>query len=70
MDTSRSDSCKLGGNNAQYAPAHTGLPLTFTPDTRRGAWKPIPRTPFNEGSLGGDAGLRRVLEMVSAAVCD
>jgi len=27
-------------------------------------------TPFQEGSLGGDAGLRRMLEMVCAAVRD
>lgn len=52
-------------------PHLTGLLLTFTPDTSRDAWKPIPRTRFNEGSLGGgDDGLRRVLEMVAAAVRD
>ena len=44
---------KLGGNNGQYDPALTGIPLTFEPDTSRDNWKPIPRTPFNEGSLGG-----------------
>ena len=60
---------KLGGNNGQYDPALTGLPQP-APDTSRDDWKPIPRTPFNEGSLGGDDGLRRVLEMVSAAVRD
>ena len=58
---------KLGGNNGQYDPALTGLPQP-APDTSRDDWKPIPRTPFNEGSLGGDDGLRRVLELVSAAV--
>jgi CubicO group peptidase (beta-lactamase class C family) len=61
---------KMGGNNGQYDPALTGIPLTFKPDASRDDWKPIPRTPFNEGSLGGDDGLRRVLEMVSAAVMD
>jgi len=61
---------KLGGNNGQYDPALTGIPLTFQPDTSRDNWKPIPRTPFNDGSMGGDDGLRRVLEMVSAAVMD
>jgi CubicO group peptidase (beta-lactamase class C family) len=60
---------KMGGNNGQYDPALTGLPQP-TPDTSRDDWKPTPRTPFNEGSLGGDDGLRRVLEMVSAAVRD
>jgi CubicO group peptidase (beta-lactamase class C family) len=58
---------KMGGNNGQYEPALTGIPQP-PPDTSRDNWKPFPRTPFNEGSLGGDDGLRRVLEMVSAAV--
>ena len=61
---------KLGGHNGQYNPDLTRIPLTFTVDTSRDNWKPIPRTPFNEGSMGGDDGLRRVLEMVSAAVLD
>ena len=60
---------KLGGNNGQYDPALTGLPQP-APDTLRDDWKPIPRSPFHEGSLGGDDGLRRVLELVSAAVRD
>ena len=59
---------KLGGNNGQYDPSLTGLPQPAPADTSRDNWKPIPRTPFNEGSMGGDDGLRRVLEMVSAAV--
>src|SRR5437588_1819793 len=58
---------KLGGNNGQYDPALTGLPQP-TVKSDRDNWKPIPRTPFNEGSMGGDDGIRRVLEMVSAAV--
>jgi hypothetical protein len=57
---------KLGGNNGQYEPALTGLPQP-APDTTRDSWKPIPRTPFNEGSMGGDDGLRRVLEIVCGA---
>lgn len=61
---------KMGGNNGQYDPSMAGIPLTYTPDTSRDNWKPIPGTPFNEGSHGGDDGLRRVLEMVSAAVRD
>ena len=65
---------KLGGNNGQYDPALTGLPPPTVDgkpiDTSRDNWKPIPRTPFNEGSMGGDDGLRRVLEMVAAAVRD
>jgi CubicO group peptidase (beta-lactamase class C family) len=61
---------KLGGNNGQYDPALTGLPQPAPIDTSRDNWKPIQRTPFNEGSMGGDDGLRRVLEMVSAAVVE
>jgi CubicO group peptidase (beta-lactamase class C family) len=60
---------KMGGRNNQYEPALTGLPQP-EPDKSRDNWQPIARTPFNEGSLGGDDGLRRVLEMVSAAVRD
>jgi hypothetical protein len=43
---------------------------TPPPDTSCGPWKLIPRTPFNQGGLGGDNGLRRVLEMIAAAVRD
>ena len=61
---------KLGGNDSQYDPALTGLPQPISHDASRDNWQPIPRTPFNEGSMGGDDGLRRVLEMVAAAVRD
>ena len=61
---------KMGGNDGQYAPELTGLSQSFSYDGSRDNWRPIPRTPFNEGSMGGDDGLRRVLEMVSAAVRD
>src|SRR5438477_1714902 len=60
---------KMGGNNGQYDPTLTGLAQP-EPDPSRDYWKPIPRTPFHEGSMGGDDGLRRVLEMVCAAVRD
>lgn len=59
---------KLGGNDGQYKPELTGLPQPFEYDGSRDNWKPIPRTSFHDGSMGGDDGLRRVLEMVSAAV--
>ena len=61
---------KMGGRNNQYDPALTGLPQASTTplDTSRDNWQPIARTPFNEGSLGGDDGLRRVIELVCAAV--
>ena len=58
---------KMGGNNGQYDPTLTGLPQP-EPDHSRDDWKPIPRTPFHEGSLGGDDGIRRVVEMVCAAL--
>jgi len=59
---------KLGGRDNQYDPALTGIPDDFQYDGSRDKWQPIPRTPFNEGSMGGDDGLRRVLELVTAAV--
>jgi CubicO group peptidase (beta-lactamase class C family) len=58
---------KLGGSDGQYDPNLTGLPQPEQSHDREN-WKPIPRTPFNEGSMGGDDGIRRVLEMVCAAV--
>lgn len=61
---------KLGGNDGQYAPELTGIPQHFDYDGSRDNWHPIARGPFSEGSMGGDDGLRRVLEMVSAAVRD
>jgi CubicO group peptidase (beta-lactamase class C family) len=59
---------KLGGKDNQYDPALTGLPQP-EPSHDRDNWQPLPRTPFDEGSSGGDA-LWRVLQMVSAAVVD
>ncbi len=61
---------KLGGKDGQYDPAMTGLPQPEFKDHSRDNWQPIPRTGFNEGSLGGDDGLRRVLELVSQAVVE
>jgi len=60
---------KMGGNNGQYETSLTGLPQP-EPGHDRDDWKAIPRTPFHEGSMGGDDGIRRVLEMVCAAVKD
>lgn len=59
---------KLGGKDGQYDPALTGLPQP-KPDTSRDGWQPIPKTAFNEGTLGGEA-LWRVLEFVCASVRD
>jgi CubicO group peptidase (beta-lactamase class C family) len=58
---------KMGGNNGQYDPTFTTIPQPEA-STVRDDWKPIQSTPFIEGSRGGDDGIRRVLEMVSAAV--
>jgi len=58
---------KLGGKDGQYDPALTGLPQPEQ-SHERDNWQPIPGTAFHEGSLGGNNGLWRVLEMVSAAV--
>jgi CubicO group peptidase (beta-lactamase class C family) len=60
---------KMGGSIGQYDPTFTNIPQP-APDTSRDDWKPLPRTPFSDGSLGGDDGLRRTLEMVCAAVVD
>ncbi|MSU36620.1 MAG: hypothetical protein EXS36_16275 [Pedosphaera sp.] len=59
---------KLGGSQGQYDPALTRIPQPPDVDVSRDNWKPAPRTPFQEGSLGGDDGLRRVLELIAAAV--
>lgn len=59
---------KMGGKDNQYDPAMTGIPDDFKYDGSRDNWQPTPRTPFNEGSLQGNEGLWRVLEMVCAAV--
>jgi CubicO group peptidase (beta-lactamase class C family) len=58
---------KMGGNNGQYDPTFTRIPQP-EPSKARDEWKPLARTPFQEGSNGGDDGIRRVLEMVCAAV--
>jgi CubicO group peptidase (beta-lactamase class C family) len=61
---------KMGGSDGQYKEELTRIPQTLKVDGSRDGWKPIPRTPFHDGTLGGDDGLRRVLEMVCAAVRD
>jgi hypothetical protein len=61
---------KMGGSDGQYKEELTRIPQTLKYDGSRDGWKPIPRTPFHDGTLGGDDGLRRVLEMVCAAARD
>jgi CubicO group peptidase (beta-lactamase class C family) len=57
---------KMGGGNGQYDPNLTRIPQP-EPSKARDDWKPLQRTPFQEGSNAGDEGIRRVLEMVCAA---
>ncbi|HEV2272989.1 MAG TPA: serine hydrolase [Acidobacteriaceae bacterium] len=54
-------------NQETYDPAATGLPLTYTPETSRDAWKPHPFNQFLDGPIEGDAGVRRTLEMTIAS---
>ena len=60
---------KMGGGNFQYDPTYTKIPQP-PQDTSRDNWKPLPRSLFHDGTLGGDDGLRRVLEMACAATVD
>jgi CubicO group peptidase (beta-lactamase class C family) len=59
---------KMAGSDQQYGPALTGLPQNYPYDGSRDQWKPAARSQFNDGPIGTDDGVRRVLEMVSAAV--
>jgi CubicO group peptidase (beta-lactamase class C family) len=59
---------KMAGSNAQFNPKSTGLPVNYVVDTSRDEWKPVPHTQFDDGPIGGDDGVRRLLEMVVAAV--
>jgi CubicO group peptidase (beta-lactamase class C family) len=59
---------KMAGNDAQFNPELTGLPLTYEVDHSRDGWKPLPHDQFHDGPVGGDDGVRRLLEMVVAAV--
>jgi CubicO group peptidase (beta-lactamase class C family) len=61
---------KLGGRTEQWNPELTGLPQPPIKDHSRDDWQPIPKSPFDEGSLGGDDGVRRVLEFVTAATLE
>lgn len=59
---------KMAGSDSQYDPALTGLPQNYPYDGSRDNWKPPTKSQFNDGTIGVDDGVRRVLEMVSAAV--
>ena len=61
---------KMAGDDAQYNPARTGLKQDYPYDGSRDGWKPATRSQFSDGPVGTDDGVRRVLEMVAAAVID
>ncbi len=59
---------KMAGNEGQYDPARTGIPQNYPYDGSRDHWKPAAKSQFSDGPIGVDDGVRRVLEMVAAAV--
>ena len=59
---------KMAGNDGQYDPAVTGLSQSYKYDGSRDNWKPAARSQFSDGPIGVDDGVRRVIEMVAAAV--
>jgi CubicO group peptidase (beta-lactamase class C family) len=59
---------KMAGNDSQYDPALTGLSQNYPYDGSRDNWKPAAKSQFNDGPIGVDDGVRRVLEMVAVAV--
>jgi CubicO group peptidase (beta-lactamase class C family) len=59
---------KMAGSDQQYNPALTGIPQNYQYDGSRDNWKPAARSQFSDGPIGTDDGLRRVIEMVVAAV--
>lgn len=59
---------KMAGSDAQFNPELTGIPASYEVDHSRDKWKPGPHTQFHDGPIGGDDGVRRLLEMVVAAV--
>lgn len=61
---------KMAGDDAQYDPKRTGLPITYAYDGSRDHWKPAARSQFSDGPVGTDDGLRRTIEMVVAAVIE
>ena len=59
---------KMSASDGQLNPDLTGIPLSYEPDHSRDNWKPLPHDQFHDGPVGGDDGVRRLLEMVVAAV--
>ena len=59
---------KMAGDDKQYDPKATGLKQDYPYDGSRDNWKPAAGSQFSDGPIGTDNGLRRILEMVCAAV--
>ena len=59
---------KMSASDAQLDPELTGLPVTYQIDHSRDNWKPATHDQFHDGPVGGDDGVRRLLEMVVASV--
>ena len=59
---------KMAGDDRQYDPKLTGIPQDYRYDGSRDHWEPAARSQFSDGPIGTDDGLRRVIEMVAAAV--
>ena len=55
------------GNTIRRAPVSSRI---IPYDGSRDGWKPALRSQFNDGPIGTDDSVRRVLEMVAAAVID
>jgi hypothetical protein len=61
---------KMAGSDRQYDPEFTHQPENYKYDGSRNNWKPAARSQFSDGPIGTDDGVRRVLEMVVAAVAN
>ena len=61
---------KMAGSDAQFNPELTGIEPTYPIDHSRDDWKPFPHDQFHDGPVGGDNGVRRLLEMVVAATTE
>jgi hypothetical protein len=59
---------KMAGSDNQYLPERTGIPQNYPYDGSRDNWEPAARSQFSDGPIGTDDAVRRVLEMVVAAV--
>lgn len=59
---------KMAGDDGQYDPARTGLKQKYAYDGSRDGWKPAAKSQFSDGPIGVDDGVRRLIEMVVAAV--